>query len=274
MKKIVICSHERSGTHFLIDTISSNFLEYRDGSSQRVDLDYRQSIDPGWTGMYCDPDQMRYCLSHDKFGKDIDGKFIQGIFKSHHPYEFFEPIHDYLLDNFAVFYIARDGRDVMTSFWRHAWTAPIGLVPRAFTVGQFMRLQPYGIIDRYHGKATPHDMIDRWNKHIVSWLYKPIAGVCYVSFEQLKNDFGSTVARIAKHLSLDVPERPRVPPLAGVTPWKGEVGSWREFFTESDEEFFWSCSTYEMQLLETQYGSEYIREVFSRPGRPQPSCAE
>ena len=264
MKKVLLASHERSGTHFLIDTIASNFLEYRDGSELRIDLDYRDpGMDPDWTGVYCDPEQMRYCLSHDKVGRNIDGKFIQSIFKSHHPYEFFEPIWDYVNDNFAVFYIARDGRDVMTSFWHHAWAIGVGFVPRAFTVGEFMKLQPHGIIDRYHGKHTPIDMIDRWNWHITSWMYNKVPGVCYLTFEQLKTDFDATVAKIASHLELSAPDRPRVPPVMGVTPWKGEVGTWREYFTTSDTQFFWSSSTMEMRLLEQYNGAAYKQEALS-----------
>ena len=44
-----------------------------------------------------------------------------------------------------------------------------------------------------------------------------------------------------------------IPPLGGVTPWKGEVGNWRNYFSQYDEERFWMHGTAGMRLLGIEY---------------------
>ena len=140
MKKVMIVSHERSGTSFLINTIALNFDQYlpevdSEGAIQRVDIDGRN-----WN--FADPDEMEKFL-HDARFHDMP---LANIFKSHHPREYFDPVWEYLLEQFHVFYIYRDGRDVMASFWRHVRKLGFLWGPMVFSVGEFMRAEPVGAV--------------------------------------------------------------------------------------------------------------------------------
>lgn len=241
MKKALICSHERSGCHLLISTIWRNFIEY-DSVAKWEDLD-----DPKVT--YCLPEEMETALTHE---------YEPAILKSHHPYEFFEPAWDTVLENYHVFYLARDGRDVMTSFWRflHHYS---GLGPRTFNVGQFMEARPTGHLERYNGDPYPETMIGRWWDHVKSWMETEIPGVCYLTYEKLLNDFDGQVEKIANHLQQPVPKTINKPGMVGINPWKGKIGTYKEYFKPNwsdavsqhagDECFFWAVAESAMKLL-------------------------
>jgi hypothetical protein len=102
-KKAIVVSHERSGTHFLMNTLAKNF-DYV--SHPFWNLDYNQGINLH--------DQS--VLSH--FLGLSHNKPVLNILKSHHPVEFFESNLDYLCEQFFVFYIYRDPRDVLISYRR------------------------------------------------------------------------------------------------------------------------------------------------------------
>lgn len=233
-KKVLVVSHERSGTSFLINAIAANFPIYlpemdSEGKPQRVDLDR-----PGWN--FADPEEMMKFLSDSQF-HDLP---LANIFKSHHPFGYFWPcpIWDYLLQQFHVFYIYRDGRDVLTSYWRHCRKQGFLWGPQTFAVGEFLRAKPSGGACRYHGPRPPANMVQRWNDHIVSWMKERKEGVTYICYEEMVDSFDSVVQKIALELEISFPERVVRPNLGGVHPWRGYPGNWKEFFDESDESFF------------------------------------
>lgn len=248
MKKGLVISHERSGTSFLINTIALNFPHYlpefvpgkTEGSNaqgvQRVDLDGQH-----WN--FADPQQMCDFL----FNSQFDGLPVRNIFKSHHPYEYFEPLLNDILRQYRIFYICRDGRDVMKSFWRHIRKQGYMTGPTTFTLYQFITSAPSGANHRYHGRITPINMVDRWDYHVVSWMDEKKDGIFYVSYEELSDNFEDVVERMAIYLDMDMPNHITRPVLGGVHPDKGVVGDWQNYFTEVDEAFFF------------QYGSEAMR---------------
>jgi len=250
MKKALVISHERSGTSFLINTIAVNFPHYlpefvpgkSEGNNaqgvQRVDLDGQ-----GWN--FADPQQMCDFL----FGSQFDDLPVRNIFKSHHPYEYFEPVLDEALEQYCVFYICRDGRDVMKSFWRHIRKQGYMTGPTTFTLGQFIRSAPSGANSRYHGHCIPDNMVERWDYHVVSWIESRKTGVCYVTYEELSDEFETTVGYIGEYLEMDMPNHITRPILGGVHPDKGVVGDWNNYFTESDEDFFFEYGSRAMRIL-------------------------
>lgn len=235
--KVMVISHERSGTHFLIDTLAINFGY----DNKQIDLDVTNTAYPL---------EMGDALHKGPLGELYHDLDINRVFKSHHPRDFFEACWGYLVDQYKVFYVARDGRDVMASFWRHHWKVWHN-GPKCFTVGQFIRHFPMGYMDRYHGKLTPRNMVDRWDYHIMSWMGTRYADVCYIKYEDLSSDFERTVEKIAAHVGIKKPETPIKPELGGVSPWRGIVGNWKEHFKEEtqDELFFWQFGHKAMEIL-------------------------
>lgn len=250
MKKALVISHERAGTSFLMNSIALNFPHYlpefidkTQGSDaegvQRIDLDGRN-----WN--FADPDQMREFLFNSRF----DDLPIRNIFKSHHPYEYFEPVLDEVLEQYCVFYICRDGRDVLKSFWRHIRKQGYMTGPTTFTLGQFIRSAPSGANHRYHGRCMPANMVHRWAYHVSTWMRERKDGVFYVSYEDLSNDFESVIESIGQYLEMDSPAKAVKPALCGVHPDKGVVGDWQNYFTDADEDFFFEYGTEAMQIME------------------------
>ena len=123
-KKVLIIGHERSGTHFLTNTIAQCF----DYDHDTINLVHTQGVD--W----------RNPQAFENWTAQFRGRFVPKIFKSHHAYAFVAPLLDELSAEFAIFYVQRDGRDVMTSFWTYLNRIPgRGWGPQKSTVGQFMR---------------------------------------------------------------------------------------------------------------------------------------
>lgn len=233
-KKVLVVSHERSGTYFLMESIALNFGY--GNYAQRIDLD-------GKGINWADPDQFLDYLKKPEW----DSIPILNPFKSHHPRCFFDKICDYIMEQFHVFYLYRDGRDVLVSMWNHlnrSGTAG----PCTFTPTDLICASPVGMLSRYHGSPPPITMSSRWAEHIRSWLQPRWADVCYVKYETLCNEFKQEMARVASHIGVDAPKTVVVPPLGGVHPYKGQPGLWRSYFKHDDVDRFLSFAGDAMRL--------------------------
>lgn len=172
-----------------------------------------------------------------------------------------------------VVYMYRDGRDIMVSFyfhrlrWIHHPQNP-----------RYLKFRP--VYDRLFGKgydwedcrahlarfmehefAHPNDCRQTWREHLESWLgpgndARGREGVSYVSYEQLREDCGGALARVAGELSGKEPEAWRVKMavekfsmerMTGRRPGqeskgefirKGVVGDWVNHFTRESAELF------------------------------------
>ena len=92
----LVLSHERSGTHFLMNTLALNF-----GYRPYTDLDERPGFDPRST-----PQALEFLLAQWP---------AQTVLKSHHQAELI-PALPLLAKAFAIFYVMRDPRDALLSF--------------------------------------------------------------------------------------------------------------------------------------------------------------
>jgi len=143
-----------------------------------------------------------------------------------------------LLNEYQVFYIQRDGRDVMTSFWIYLNRLAPGWGPRTRTIGEFMRATAMGGITQY--QATQHEMtmLQRWVAHVEGW-HQPGLPVHYVSYEELHTRYDDVLERIAGILEQPAisSARPTLDSPSSL-PWRGDTGTWKEFFTEADIKYF------------------------------------
>ena len=221
-KKILVVSHERSGTHFLINTITQSF-----GDLPRwIDLDDKRGVN--WR----DTQMARAWLAQFK------GQFVPAVFKSHHAFPLLAPFISQDLDEFIIFYVQRDGRDVMTSFWTYLNRLKADWGPKTATVGEFMRTPSRGLITQYQTSDEPITMLQRWVDHVEGWNHADLP-VHRVSYESLHAQHGEVVDRIAAILGQPPVSRAR-PGLDAPSnlPWRGKVGTWREFFTAADSDYF------------------------------------
>jgi len=238
-KKVMVVGHERSGTHFLMNTLALNF-----GYVARpwINFDFDLGIN------FHAPQAVR------DFFVQMHGKPVLNIVKSHHPYGFFSEVIDEIHDEFHVFYILRDPRDVMVSYWRCIRELPWDEGPRADTVGEFMRAAPRGAVMRYQKEQVPN-MLARWKAHVDSWIHDAPTivrnNLIVIRYEDLNSNYRLVVSRIGEHLGIHcaTPVRPNTTDNV-VLPGKGEIGGHRQYFTADDHAFVQDVAGETIQSLE------------------------
>jgi len=102
-KKVAVISHERSGTHFLMNTIAKNYPYL---SLPWWNFDNELGIN------FHSPTAI---LNYIKQAHD---KSILNILKSHHPIGFFQEIMAYLEEQFHIFYVYRNPFHTLRSNWK------------------------------------------------------------------------------------------------------------------------------------------------------------
>lgn len=221
-KKVLVVSHERSGTHLLINTLAANF------GFVCMQID----VYDDFCGPLTEPGNFSAWFRH--FG----GLNATNVFKSHHPFAFYEDDISRISEDFHIFYVYRDGRDVMTSFWRYANTWDWEEAPQCATVGAFMRAAPSGNILAYDRNPAA-SMAGRWAAHAGDWREYGAEWVSFIRFEDMLGDFDGVLDTVAGVLGV-APRRRARPSryLPSVAPWKMGSGNWTEFFAAEDVKYF------------------------------------
>lgn len=222
MHKTIVIGHERSGNHFLLNSLSKNF-GYKP---------IENSILGNGGELY------------DKIMGTTDNILI----KSHHHFDFYQPIWNSLKDKVYLFYVVRDFRDVITSCWYYFNRVKRPkLFPICKNVGGLIYTNPckYTFHEAYSNRK-PASMLNRWLEHIVSWK-----GIYVVRYENLVYNFNNEMEKIGKILN----KKPTyIKPLVserGVANRKGVVGDWKNHMTERDSREI-------IKRIGNQYGRDFI----------------
>lgn len=231
-KNILVISHPRSGTHFLINTIARNFNSNND-----------------WYVVPAVTDQNVL----KNFFKDVSS---DRIFKSHHNFKVLEPLLPIIHKRFKVFYIMRDGRDVMTSMWYFFNYANPKMFPHTKSVGELMREDPtkWKMGGEYDLKDFSN-YVERWVNHTKLWwdYINSNDKIELVRYENLNhpNNFYGCVYSIGAFLNrtsrIDM-IRPTLHD-RGVLNRKGIVGDHIKHFTNDDYLFYKSIAGENMLRL-------------------------
>jgi Sulfotransferase domain len=219
----LVISHERSGTHFLMNTLALNF-----GYRPFVDLDERPDFNPRST-----PQLLAFLLA---------GWPPQMVLKSHHPADLLPPLA-LLAEVFEVFYVLRDPRDVLLSFWRYVSAVNASGLdggPQVATLGEFLRAAPAGSMLRYQRRPAS-TMVERWRLHVEGWTAaaERLPGrLKLVRYDDLDERFAATVARLADALGCSVGEARRPSHHENVVlAGPGGSGRHRALLTAEDQAF-------------------------------------
>ena len=200
--KIMVCAHERSGTHFLMNTMADCF-DYC--SWPFLNVDYPE-IAPHLGGI-------PVCLHR---ADELVNWFLAGRFNhnwtinNHLPVEFYGGRLPELLSirtrtgeaDFRILTIYRNPLDVMLSKHFIIKGYPRFEGPRCETVGEFIRATPCGGMTRYQLRAE-RNMLTRWENHVTGWLSVGLPGVIHVRFEDLRDRFEETVRDIGKGVGME-----------------------------------------------------------------------
>jgi hypothetical protein len=233
---VIVASHERSGTHFLINTLALNF-----GFSPKwIDSDITSGAD-----FYLASHFRAYltCLEHTSKGR---------IVKEHHHPGFLEPLFDTLREKFIVFYIYRNPADVMCSHWRYVRAAERREGPVVESPAAFMRAAPSRGMLRYQMEQHA-TILDRWRAHVDAWTTLGVerAAAVAIGYEELNLDFDGTVARIARRLGMPC-QRPVRPSASKnvIVPGPGRVGGFQELLSAADIAFIREATEPTLQRLD------------------------
>jgi hypothetical protein len=180
----MVASHERSGTHFLMNALGAAFGY---PSAQYVNFD-----EPDLNINFFDPAAVGLSIRH------TTAQHRGAIIKSHHAIEFFQPAFPAVAHQLTIFYIYRDPVDVMISFWRfmHYWSWHEG--PRAPTALEFATAEPEGHLLRYQMRQRA-TMLARWASHVEGWTAAAERNrrIVLVRYEDLRDSYADMIARFS-----------------------------------------------------------------------------
>ena len=203
MKKAIVASFPRSGTHFLMNSLALNFGYV---SEQFIDLDW-------FVNPYV-PSNLWVALCHIR-----DNESEPVIVKLHHDIEFFGGYIANITEAFNVFYIHRDPEDALNSYCKHIWDInkqhPEWIEgPLKHSGQEFAMAEPLGGMLRYQCRQYP-TMLDKWKAHTYGWmesLFNTVKQrIIYVRYEDLWDSFDGTIPMISGRLVIPC-ESPKKPP--------------------------------------------------------------
>lgn len=225
IQQVLVVSHERSGTHFLLNSLAEGL-----GSDfqQFFDLDFPLRIN------FYDPENLGRSLVQSRNMRSFT------LMKSHHVFDFFQNVSPVSLERIHVFYVYRDPRDVMVSFRDFCSRIRWDYGPRCDSPGEFMRSAPSGGMLRYQKRQEP-SILHRWLTHVSGWLRggPEIFGDRFtpITFEGLGLRYEETMGRIGAVLRRRVVSTRRPSRTERVVlPGRGTIGSYRASFTPEDLE--------------------------------------
>jgi len=225
MKKTLVVSHERSGTHFLINSISMNF-----------------NLNARWIDIHCKDYIYPEEAYKKNYKKDIEAFFesqygiqTDRIYKAHHQFGYYDTIIDDILEHFNIFYIYRDARDTLASCYKYFNEAPVTAFPKCDTIEEFLfetppYLYPY---DGAYSYIKSENMVERVAKHTESW--KPVFDkITVLSYADLKNNFAGSMDKIADTLNVTRPLDAKMPEVGfnSIHPGQGITDGWKNVMSE------------------------------------------
>ena len=193
-KSIFVCSHERSGTHFLMNSIAKN-TNYTVNPYLNFDL-----IPLGDTVNFFSTKHVKSFIDEVSNINHQNKKYgLSSLIKTHHPSYIFENLFNN--QDIFFFYIFRDPVETLLSFWKfmHNWNWHEG--PKLDTPLEFVKTEPEGQMQRYQRKSYINIFL-RWVNHVLEWLEasKKFKNIYLVNYKDLDIDFNSTITKILNFL--------------------------------------------------------------------------
>jgi len=237
---ILVISHRRSGTHWVIDALRNNFPEigYRFFNLDQIS-----------------PNHNNY-ISIKEFKRKISKLCQHVILKSHMsaqltPFRSNERKYIInLLENNKVIYIYRDGRDVLVSLYHYMQGFRDDLPP----FSDFIKMK--NDLDYFYDSLN---RIEYWKEHVKGWMNEFNLDIITISYEKLHSDYENIIKELSTFLGLRLKKGTvekieikkygiyrkllrRIAPASvkstAISPRKGVVGQWNSYFQEKDLDLF------------------------------------
>lgn len=223
-KPTIVITHERSGTHLLINCINYD----KNG----------QFFTIGYTPNPSDFNLKNY--KHITYRDIASNAYLpNSVSKSHHQVEFAEDYLDFLFSKYRVVYVKRDIKDVLNSYYKFIPKPEEKNFP-AFQEWVFSKpddigrqfLQPYA--PDPHIIVEPENYVHRWFLHTNGWL-KHKDKMLVVNYEDMLADYPNQKGRIESWIGKKI--APKIPDvhdksLPNFGPVKGKIGGYKEVMSE------------------------------------------
>ena len=195
-RPLVVASHERSGTHFLMNSLAAN-SPYCVENMLNFDLFPLGDM----VNFFNQKQVANFFHSVDNAAPGVGELSLSSLIKSHHSAWFFE---DSFKKNDVFFlYIYRDPVETLTSYWRfiHRW--PWLEAPKTASCVEFCRTAPAGQSVRYQHEAAA-SYFARWANHVTGWLAAAEAhdNIKCVRHDSLKKNYPSEMASLLEFVGL------------------------------------------------------------------------
>lgn len=234
MKNLIIFSFPRSGTHFLMNSISANFNHY---SVKRMKIPITDNI-----GKITEFFQSQ-CLTNRMFKSHMQSYSLINVWNN-------------LLNDYYIFYVIREGKDAITSLYN--FYKMRDKKTKQGTCGDFIRnISPDTESAFKVAIKKPTTVLDMWEFNIYSWLGKP--HVFYVFYEDLINKFDDVVRAIGKHINMTPPKTIIKPSkkINVLSPGPGIIGNYKKHFLDEDVLYFDHKTIQTRALIE--FNRSYLR---------------
>lgn len=193
---VMVASHQRSGTHFLMNALAAEF---------------------GFVAQpfhSVDANQLKINFFHPQhlasfFVRNAD-RNVATLRKTHYQFAFFEQEIDRILRHVDIFYVYRDPRDVLHSYRHFLNHLPWFAGPKIEEPGDFIRAMPAGAMLRHQYHQLPN-MLKRWQVHVEGWLAgaETHRGIHPIRYEDLRDRYDGVLDAIAERHGWVRQRRPR-----------------------------------------------------------------
>jgi hypothetical protein len=193
---LMVSSHERSGTHFLMNSVAANSDHC---AKPYLNFDWRPL---GASILFSSSRQIR------DFFAGLQEMHCASIVKNHFAADYFVGEQgDYVLGELCrTVYIVRDPVEVMLSYDRYIRAMPFYEGPKVPDVATFMAAAPRGAMLRYQSVQAA-TVLERWVNHVRGWT-RMVAGnanALTITYHDLDRSHAATMQRVLAFLGLPCP---------------------------------------------------------------------
>ena len=202
---LMVASHERSGTHFLMNSIAG-CTHYVSNPWLNFDINPLGSV----VNFTYPKNVQRFLASISRLDVGSSSPMcVASIVKSHYPPFALEAA---VGSGLRVAYIYRNPVDVMVSMWRYLLKWPWFEGPKCSDPLMLAQMRPVGQSMRYQWEIT-ETYFDRWAMHVSQWhrFSGSDTRVRLVRYSDLNDNHSSTITAITSDLSIDLIARPERP---------------------------------------------------------------
>jgi len=239
-----VTSHERSGTHFLINSINANF-PIRVGYGLGKGAGHGWNNIGEWFGPYENKADRYLHIEHYNQVLWEKGVRRNAVIKSHADHVLFKK----KFRSAPVIYIYRNPVDVMASWFHYLnkdeyyLNNPAVEDMRSEKFSEFLR-RPVNEFLRYSFSEAGRfkNVVERWAEHTSGWLSDETA--CCVRYEDLKNNPDAVLGEISKYLNVPRSGDTSIIDIGNsksILPRKGNVGDGAKYCGDGDVAFIREC---------------------------------